>query len=93
MLVCIRWNKHRVQDTPRFQNLALAIASLLAPSALMTFTISIWSLAASLRWTGDFFVSRGLFSHWQVWLSTAAVMLALAWLLNRYARGEENFPK
>lgn len=90
MLVRIRWNNHRTEDIPRFQNLALAVASLLAPSALMAFTISIWNLAAHLRWTGNFFVSEGLFSHWQVWLLSAAVLLLVAWLLNRYAGGEED---
>ena len=93
MLVRIRWNNHRTEDIPRFQSLALAVASLLAPSALMAFTISVWNLAAHLRWTADFFVSRGLFSHWQVWLFAAALLLLLAWLLNRYARSEEDYMK
>ncbi len=59
----------------------------------MAFTISIWNLAAHLRWTPDFFVSGGLFSHWQVWLFTAALLLLFAWLLNRYAGSDEDYMK
>jgi hypothetical protein len=93
MVVRIRWSKHPVQEIPRLQNAALAIASLLAPSALMAFTIGVWSLAANLHWTGDFFVSSGLFSHWESWLSAAALMVLFAWLLNRYAGGDEDYSK
>ena len=93
MVVRIRWNKYRAQEIPRLQNAALAVASLLAPSALMAFTIAVWKLAANLHWTGDFFVSSGLFSHWESWLFVAALMVLLAWLLNRYAGINEDYPK
>lgn len=93
MVIRIRWSRHRAQEVPRLQNAALAIASLLAPSALMAFTIGIWSLAANLHWAGDFFVSSGLFSHWEPWLSAAALMILFAWLLNRYAGNSEDYPK
>jgi hypothetical protein len=93
MVVRIRWNKYRAQEPSRLQNAALAIASLLAPSALMAFTIAIWNLAANLHWTGDFFVSSGVFSHWESWLSVAALMVLFAWLLNRYAGINEDYPK
>jgi hypothetical protein len=93
MLVRIRWNSHPIAEMPRLQSAALAIASLLAPSALLAFTIGIWSLAANLRWTGDFFVSRGLFSHWETWLFTAGLMVLFALLLNRYAGGDQHYGK
>jgi hypothetical protein len=93
MVVRIRWNKYRVEETPQLRNAALAIASLLAPSALMAFTIAIWNLAANLHWTGDFFISSGLFSHWESWLIVAALMLVFSWLLNRYAGINEDYPK
>ena len=93
MVVRIRWNKYRAQEIPRLQNAALTVASLLAPSALMAFTIAVWKLAANLHWTGDFFVSSGLFSHWESWLFVAALMVLLAWLLNKYAGINEDYPK
>jgi|KBSMisStaDraftv2_1062788.scaffolds.fasta_scaffold514030_2 hypothetical protein len=93
MLIRIRWSKYRADDMPRVQSTALAIASLLAPSALMALTIGVWSLAANLHWTGDFFISNGLFSHWESWLLAAAVMVLLAWLLNRYASSDQYYPK
>jgi len=62
---------------------ALAVASLLTPCALLAFTLSFWSIAADLRWTTAFFVSTGFFSHWQVWLGGAAVLLVLARVLGQ----------
>jgi hypothetical protein len=64
----------------------LALASLLTPAALLAFTMAFWRMAADLRWTGEFFVSDGLLSHWQTWLGTAAVLLFLASVLNRLGR-------
>lgn len=84
MLVRIVWDKAGADDM-RLKGAAL-IASLLAPSALMAFTITMWSFAAALHWTRDFFISRGLFSHWEMWLITAASLLLLGWGLNRYAK-------
>lgn len=93
MVVRIRWYKYRAPETPHLQSAALAVASLLAPLALMAFTIALWSLAANLNWATNFFVSSGLFAHWQSWLLVAAVMVLCAWLLNRYAAINENYPK
>jgi len=97
MLVHIVWNKRRLGapnnrdslPTPQFQAIAFAIAALLAPAAVIAFTISFWSLAADLHWTSTFFVSTGLFSHWQVWLISAATLLVASRLLNRYAERHE----
>jgi len=44
---------------------------LLKPVALVAYVLSVWRLGADLGWTGEFFISRGLFSHWQVWLAFA----------------------
>lgn len=93
MVVRIRWYKYGAQEISRLKNAALAVASLLAPLALMAFTIALWGLAANLHWVGNFFVSSGLFAHWESWLLVAAVMVLFAWLLNRYAAINENYPK
>jgi cation transport ATPase len=90
MLVRIRWKKRSQSDRRRLRNLALALASLLTPSALIAFTIAFWRISADLRWTGDFFISTGIFSHWQVWLIAAAVLLLIARVLGRYALREDD---
>ncbi|MEO8126885.1 MAG: hypothetical protein ABJF23_14705 [Bryobacteraceae bacterium] len=44
---------------------------LLKPVALLAYVLSVWRLGADLGWTGQFFISHGLLSHWQVWLAFA----------------------
>ncbi len=93
MLVRVYWHRRRAGGVARFQNLALATAALLTPSALVAFTIFFWSVAAEFHWTSNFFVSTGLFSHWQMWLFIAGAFLGLARLLNRYAEGRKHLPQ
>ncbi|HEX4807438.1 MAG TPA: hypothetical protein VH325_00820 [Bryobacteraceae bacterium] len=83
MLVRIRFDRRRATGD-RVHTAALALASLLTPLSLAAFTMGLWSIAADLRWTGGFAFSHGVFSHWEVWLSGAAILLLVARLLNRY---------
>lgn len=85
MLVRVRWDKPQKRALPSKPGVALACASLLVPSALVAFTISLWAFAAELHLTANFFVSGGLFSHWQAWLLAAAVLAFAAHLLKRQA--------
>jgi hypothetical protein len=71
----------------RKRELASMLAALLTPSAAMAFVLGAWRLGADLKWTGEFAISRGLFSHWQVWIAMAGLLQTCASLLNRYARG------
>jgi hypothetical protein len=71
--------------------MVLLLAALLTPSALLAFTMAFWIIASDLRWTGEFFLATGLFSHWQVWLCTAAILLLLSRLLDRAARRPGEF--
>jgi hypothetical protein len=100
MVVRIRWNKvsisapaneFRNRSSLRLEKFALLAAALLTPSALVAFTLAFWSVASDLHWTGDFFLTHGLFSHWQVWICTAGVLLFLARLLERYAPENEDY--
>ncbi|MBV9267547.1 MAG: hypothetical protein JO061_15370 [Acidobacteriaceae bacterium] len=93
MLVRIRFQHRRRTSLLPFENIALAGAALLTPSALLAFTVTFWIIASDLRWTGEFFLSHGLFSHWQVWLSSAAVLLLLARLLDRVGRDHNGFSR
>lgn len=87
------WRESRSTNiqSSRQRRAVLLLAALLAPSALVAFTMAFWIIAADLRWTGEFFLTSGLFSHWQVWLCTAAVLLLLSRLLDRVARRPGEF--
>jgi hypothetical protein len=63
---------------------ALALAALFTPSALLAFTICFWSFAAELGLVGQFYVTTGIFSHWQIWFFTALLLLLGARLLASY---------
>jgi len=54
------------------------------------FTVSFWGFAAEFGWASGFFVTAGVFSHWQVWLVLAAMCLLLARLLSGYGSNEED---
>jgi hypothetical protein len=88
MVVRIRFAKARVIAPKRRKNqrVALAFAALLTPVAVMTAVLGVWRLAADLRLTGSFAIQRGLFSHWQVWMVSAAVLQIGSRLLLRYGR-------
>ena len=83
----IRWTKPGETYRRQKQLIALSVATMLAPAALTAFTMAFWRVAADMRWTSAFVISSGLFSHWQVWLATAAILLLFASALNRYGRG------
>jgi len=68
------------------QHTALALASLLTPAAVMADVLAGWRIAADLGIARLFPITEGLYSHWQVWVPTAAVLHAGAILLNRYGK-------
>jgi hypothetical protein len=68
---------------------ALIVSSLMTPIALAGWTLGGWSVAASMNWSGDFPISEGLFSHWQVWVALAIAVQFVAFLLQRYASGDK----
>ena len=59
----------------------------LTPLALMALALGVWRLGSDLKWTGEFAISSGIFSHWQVWLAMAGLIGTCAAILNRYGRG------
>jgi len=48
-----------------------------------SFVLSFWRLGQDLDWSGNFFIERGFFSHWQVWLALA---ISLKFLQGRLQR-------
>jgi len=85
MVVRIRLSSEtRVRQKQRKnRHAALALASLLTPAAVMACALACWRLAADLNATGQFPIASGLFSHWQIWLTLAALLQFFATLLNR----------
>ena len=67
---------------------ALVVSSLMTPLAVMFWALGFWRIAADLRWTGEFAIASGLFSHWQVWIALAIAVQAGAIFLQRFARRE-----
>ncbi len=66
--------------------IAMLAASLLTLVAISCGSLGLWRLGSDLDWAGDFVISRGLLSHWQVWIGTAIAVQYGAWRLTRYAR-------
>lgn len=54
----------------------------------MACVLTLWRLAADLNATGQFPITNGLFSHWQVWLTVAASLQFSSIVLNRYGKTE-----
>jgi hypothetical protein len=90
MIVRIRFkNGPRVRRNQRKnQHLALGLAALLTPAAVMAVVLALWRLSSDFRAAGEFPISVGLFSHWQVWLTSAALLSFFAIILNRYGNAE-----
>jgi hypothetical protein len=75
------------------QHIALALASLLTPLAVMAFVLAFWRLAADVNVTSQFPIVEGLFSHWQVWVTGGGVLQVCAMVLNRYGNAERVIQK
>lgn len=91
MIVRIRLRyEHAVRRTVALNRQAALIASsLMTPLALMAWALAGWRLLADLKITGEFAISQGLFSHWQVWIAIAIVVQFAAFLLHRFARRDD----
>jgi len=91
MLVRIRFRKGCWLDRRGGEDrrVALAFAALLTPAAALAGVFALWRLAADLKWTSQFVIPSGLFSHWQVWIALAALLHLGATVLSRYGRGAE----
>jgi hypothetical protein len=91
MVVRIRFGRGPQVERKRGKNrrVALAFASLLTPAAVMAAALGIWRLAADLQWASHFAIRSGLFSHWQVWFASSAILQTGSHFLNRYGRADE----
>lgn len=80
------------QKRRKNQHVALALASLLTPAAVMACVLAFWRIAADLKATGQFPIASGVFSHWQVWIALATSLQCAATLLNRYGKSNPILP-
>lgn len=55
----------------------------MTPIALVGYVLAVWRLGADLNWLGEFFISNGFLSRWQVWLAIAIATHIAANYLNR----------
>ena len=90
MIVRIRFHSGPTlrQKQRKNQHAVLALASLLTPAAVMASVLAFWRLAADFNATGQFPITSGFFSHWQVWLAGAALLQFCAITLNRYGNSK-----
>ena len=71
------------------------LPALLTPAAVIALVLGLWRVTADLGWTGEFLISGGLFSHWQVWIALAVALqlaaVALVAKINSHGKiSEEN---
>ena len=63
---------------------APVLGFLMTPFALTGYVLAFWRLGADLNWLGEFFITQGLLSRWQVWLAIAIAMQIVGNQLNRF---------
>jgi|SRR5579872_1823603 len=91
----VQFNRIRMRllfvPRPRFQGpspLFVASASMaglvLTPVAMLAAVFAAWRLGADPGWASPFFISSGLFSHYQLWFAAAIAAQASAFKLNRW---------
>ncbi|HUS06463.1 MAG TPA: hypothetical protein VMZ52_09215 [Bryobacteraceae bacterium] len=54
----------------------------------MAIALGFWRLCADLNWTGQFAISKGVFSHWQVWIALGIALQIGSVTLHRYVRND-----
>jgi hypothetical protein len=62
---------------------------MLTPAAVIAAALALWRIGADLKVANSFAIPSGIFSHWQVWLGTAAVLQFCSRILNRYGKGRD----
>lgn len=71
------------------RRLARTLSDWATPASVAACLFALWRLSADLNWIGGFAFSKGLLSHWQVWLAVAVLLQIFGSMLNRYGRGDD----
>jgi hypothetical protein len=87
MVVKIRFGRGPVVMRKQGKNsrMAMLAASLLTLVSISCGALGLWRIGTDLDWAGDFVFSKGLLSHWQVWVGATIAVQYGAWRLTRYA--------
>jgi hypothetical protein len=87
MVVKIRFGRGPVVTSRKGKNSRAAnlAGSCLTLVSLGCASLGLWRLGTDLDWAGNFFISTGLLSHWQVWIGIAVATQYMSWRLVRYA--------
>ena len=78
--------KKLIQQPRRY---APVVSYLMTPVALAGYVLALWRIGADMNWVGEFFISSGLFSRWQIWLAIAIATQFAAKELNRLSQTQE----
>jgi hypothetical protein len=62
------------------EQLANVFVAFLTPASVVALVLGLWRVTADVGWTGEFLISDGFFSHWQVWIALAIALKFLATL-------------
>ncbi|WP_180540275.1 hypothetical protein [Nevskia soli] len=68
---------------------ALMAGGLFTLAAVACLTLAAWRLTSDLGWTGEFAITEGLLSHWQVWMTLTIGTGVVGVKLLRIARARE----
>jgi hypothetical protein len=70
------------------QKFASLLSDLMGPGVFLAYSLTAWSFASNLGWTGPFLVSTGPLSNWLVWLGFAVSLNVSASILKRRTQSE-----
>ncbi len=70
------------------QKFASLLSDLMGPGIFTAYSLTAWSLASNLGWTGPFLVTTGPLSNWLVWLGFAVTLNVAAGILKRRTQTE-----
>ena len=69
--------------------MAALAGGVLTLAAVACLTLAAWRLTSDLGWTGEFAITEGLLSHWQVWMTLTIGTGIVGVKLLRLARAHE----
>ncbi len=69
---------------------AIVVSTLMTPLALMAWALGFWRIASDMKWAGEFAITQGVFSHWQVWFAVGIAVQFASFLLHRIARRDDD---
>lgn len=70
------------------QKFASLLSDLMGPGVFIAYSLTAWSLASNLDWTGPFLVTSGPLSNWLVWLGFAVTLNLAASILKRRTQSD-----